>query len=278
MFGLYVQMFTTVAKNIGKLLVAYLSLIIGFSMGFAVLYPNTNMFANLPFSLLTTVVMMTGETDYNKLFNEETVTKVHYEGTTHLVFLAFILFVVIVLMNLLVGLAVSDIQGLQKSAGLDRLVRQARLIARMEGFIFFPWPIRISRASKIPWRQSLQRRLLVVPPNHRRRRDYNFRPNDPRDHRFPLDIKENILKIVLQLRANKKGRHLPLFRTQTPRILMDAPNEELCDEMINRVDELFNNYMSQIISMNSTLEEQLSRIERRSHSVATSRCHSCDCA
>jgi len=33
----------------------------------------------------------------------------------------------------------NTILGLQKSAGLDRLVRQTQLIARMESIVFSPW-------------------------------------------------------------------------------------------------------------------------------------------
>ena len=206
---------------------------------------------------------MTGELGYGDIFygnepNSEN-PKVKYIVSTHIIFLCFLLFIVIVLMNLLVGLAVSDIQGLQKSAGLDRLVRQTRLIARMERFIFFPWPINFTCWSKIPLRPLLQRRLLVVSPVHRR--NYTFRPNDPRDHRFPSDIKEHLLKIVLQGKANRKGQHQHIYRTATS--TSEVQNSELFDEMIRRVDDLFHNYMSQIIVMNSSVEEQLSRIERR---------------
>lgn len=258
--GLYVQMFKTVAKNIGKLLSAYVCLIIGFSLGFAVLFPHTTTYARMPHAVLKTFVMMTGELEYNSIFIEEDDLK--YYGTTHLVFLAFILFIVVVLMNLLVGLAVSDIQGLQKSAGLDRLVRQTRLIARLESFIFFPW------LNYLPcWtgllRVLLQRKVLVVLPNLKR--GYSFRPNDPRDSRFPPDIKDNLLKIIHHNKALKSGNHTSIYRTKTMTPMtpvVDVSNRELLDEVVNRVDELFHNYMSQIIMINTTLDEKLAQVER----------------
>lgn len=197
-FGIYVQMFATVATNIAKFLAAYVSLIIGFSLGFAVLYPDNRSLAKLPYSLVSTIVMMTGELDYNNYFNE--VPK--YPVTSHVLFLVFLLFIVIVLMNLLVGLAVSDIQGLRKSARLNRLVRQIELVARMESIIFSPCfsPLSCWFRKQIALTQGfLQRKILVVPPL--RKQIYNVRPNDPRDDRFPVDIKEALLKTLIAKKA-----------------------------------------------------------------------------
>ena len=58
-------------------------------------------FANIGFSLVKTIVMFVGEMDYTDL------TFTHWLG--YVIFSMFIYFLIIVLMNILNGLAVSDI-------------------------------------------------------------------------------------------------------------------------------------------------------------------------
>ncbi|KAK7062941.1 hypothetical protein SK128_003697 [Halocaridina rubra] len=137
-FGLYVQMYTQVTKNFGIFLFAYLCLINAFSLSFGVLFPNHAPFKIYFLRFLKTMVMMTGEIEYDEWFFDQNKT-IMYPGTSHIVFGVFLIFVTIILMNLLVGLAVSDIQGLQKSAGLDRLVRETQQIAQFEAIMFSKW-------------------------------------------------------------------------------------------------------------------------------------------
>ena len=93
--------------------------------------------------------MMLGEIDYEDLYypqklflNGTEIVSVSehqaFPGTAHSLVLLFIFLVSIILMNLLVGLAVSDIQGLSKSAKLNQLVQQVELINYMEGWLFSP--------------------------------------------------------------------------------------------------------------------------------------------
>ncbi|XP_066996921.2 transient receptor potential channel pyrexia-like [Anabrus simplex] len=193
MFGLYVQMFTTVAVNFAKFLLAYCCLLVAFSLSFGVLFPNYKAFKNVMWNLIKVVVMMSGELEFEDIFygNENDQDKqVMYPGTAHLMFLAFVLLVTVILTNLLVGLAVSDIQGLQQSAGLDRLVRQAELVAHLESMLFS----RLLRC--LPTRLlALCHRsaLLLTSPYHW---VLHIRPNDPREHRAPRDLIDAAYRLV----------------------------------------------------------------------------------
>ena len=99
--------------------------------------------------------MMLGEVDYEALYypdhsilqwnNNTNITKIVTEtegqvlpGTAQILVFLFLFLVSIILMNLLVGLAVSDIQGLSKSAKLEQLLQQVELINIMESWLHSP--------------------------------------------------------------------------------------------------------------------------------------------
>lgn len=121
---------------------------------------------------------MTGEFEFEDMFFTECDEGKHYHHfpvTTQMIFFTFIILVTVILMNLLVGLAVSDIQGLQASAGLNRLTRQAELVARLEGLLFS----KLLRKAPPKILGFLRREALL------RTSQYNLqlsiKPNDPRE-------------------------------------------------------------------------------------------------
>ena len=77
--------------------------------------------------------MMLGEIDYGELVKIQL-----FPVTAHIIVILFLFLVSIILMNLLVGLAVSDIQGLSKSAKINQLQQQVDLINYMENLLFSP--------------------------------------------------------------------------------------------------------------------------------------------
>lgn len=174
-FGLYVQMFTKVAVNFAKFLMAYICLIVAFALSFCVLFPSYKPF-NMPFTILKTIVMMSGELEFEDIFYNNGVAP-KYPVTAHIMFVAFVLLITVILTNLMAGLAVNDIRGLQASAGLDRLSRQAELVSRLES-LFFSKVLR--RLPKRILHICQRSALLRTSPWHL---NYSIKPNDPRERR-----------------------------------------------------------------------------------------------
>ncbi|XP_037939903.1 transient receptor potential channel pyrexia [Teleopsis dalmanni] len=199
-FGVYVQMFTKVAVNFGKFLLAYICLLIAFGLSFSVLFNDYPAFENITWSLLKSIAMMSGELEFEDIFYGDYAVK--FPVTAHIIFLSFVLLVTVILTNLMVGLAVSDIQGLQVSASLDRLVRQAELVSRLESLFFS----RLLRGAPTKLLKLCKRSALLK--TSRNNLKFVTRPNDPRDNQLPEEIKLNIYKLV----AERRDRNLSIRR------------------------------------------------------------------
>lgn len=216
-------MFTKVAVNFAKFLLAYCCLLIAFGLSFGVLFSSYPAFEKIPWTLLKTITMMSGELEFENIFYGN--VPIQFPGTSHGMFFAFVMLVTIILTNLLVGLAVSDIQGLQASAGLDRLTRQAELVARLES-LFFSKLLRNAPPKII--RMCQQSALLRTSRYHLQ---FSFRPNDPRDKRLPKELALNVYKLV----AERRDRNMSMKRRQREKNLTyfsQRMNDAIFDERI----------------------------------------------
>ncbi|XP_025992946.2 transient receptor potential channel pyrexia [Solenopsis invicta] len=244
MWGYYALMFSTVLKNILKVLLAFGYLIIGFALSFAVLFYGDDQFHNLWRSIIRTVVMMMGEYDYDDLFDTKNDKNTFLPVTTRIVFVVFIMLVSIVLINLTIGLAVNDIQGLEKEGYIRRLLKQAEFIAHLERLTSH----RIFRSN---WLHPRLRMLL-----HSRR-----------------DIPT---KITLLSRENY-FHHLSHFTESPPKIPADLiealfllaskksfENDNLADKNIEIGD-------TKLTSILSNLEEQIRELKTHCYRNLTSR-------
>ncbi|XP_068232732.1 transient receptor potential channel pyrexia-like isoform X2 [Palaemon carinicauda] len=170
--GSYILMFSKVGKSIVKFLFAFLSLLIGFSLGFHILFQAKEIFANYNLSFVKTLTMMTG----GLIFKELAVEKGSPPGLYCLVFMSFFLFMVTIIMsNLLIGLAVNDIPELKRQGKLRKLVKQASFLMAMERllfytqkFKFFPKGIQSFLRSQL----SIESKLTVLPNKEFRKNKY----------------------------------------------------------------------------------------------------------
>ncbi|XP_046474385.1 transient receptor potential channel pyrexia [Neodiprion pinetum] len=132
--GYYTLMFSTVLKNVFKVLIAFVWLIIGFALSFSLLFCGGGQFTDSWKAVIKTMVMMTGEYNFDDLVKTMDITEknVVLQFVGRIVFLMFVMLASIVLMNLMIGLAVSDIQGILKEGYIRRLLKQAEFVAHLE--------------------------------------------------------------------------------------------------------------------------------------------------
>ncbi|GMR48143.1 hypothetical protein PMAYCL1PPCAC_18338, partial [Pristionchus mayeri] len=121
--------------------IIFILFIVAFSISFFILLQNRPEFNNIFSALMKTTVMMIGEFEFTGIFHgeEDDKGKMHTPLMAYPLFLIFAVVMTILLMNLLVGLAVDDIKGVQEQAAIKRLSMQVDLVLQVEcnivGFI-----------------------------------------------------------------------------------------------------------------------------------------------
>ncbi|CAJ0602435.1 unnamed protein product [Cylicocyclus nassatus] len=134
-FGIYVVMFFDILRTFSRFFIIFVLFVVAFSIAFFVIMQNRPEFSTVPSAVLKTAVMMIGELEFTAIFHGD--MHVHPERLfgpelAYPLFLFFCVIMTILLMNLLVGLAVDDIKGVQDKAELKRLSMQVDLVLQVE--------------------------------------------------------------------------------------------------------------------------------------------------
>ncbi|XP_077977720.1 transient receptor potential cation channel subfamily A member 1 homolog [Glandiceps talaboti] len=142
--GIYVVMFIDVFKTFCRFSIILILFLMAFALSFYALLMNQPTFSSPGYALMKTFVMMTGEFDYDEIFhattyldeierNEDVFAEmIWYEALTYIMFAIFLVIAAILIMNLLVGLAVDDIKGVQEQAVLKKHALQVELALDVE--------------------------------------------------------------------------------------------------------------------------------------------------
>ncbi|XP_022167299.1 transient receptor potential cation channel subfamily A member 1 isoform X4 [Myzus persicae] len=142
--GIYVVMFLEILQTLIKVLLLFSILIAAFGLAFYILLSRGNhlSFSTIPMSLLRTFAMMLGEIDLLGTYiqplyaegDEENgqARTIPYPVPVFLMLGVFMVLMPILLMNLLIGLAVGDIESVRRNAQLKRLAMQVVLHTELE--------------------------------------------------------------------------------------------------------------------------------------------------
>merc|ERR1719347_195030 len=211
MFGKYVQMFRSVSSTIVKFFFPFVFIMIGFMMAFMILFSYQDPFVGFPSAFVKLIVMMLGEIDYEGLYYpidqlivenngtseiEEVLKYQPFPGTAQLLVILFVALVSIIVMNLLVGLAVSDIAYLTETGKRSQLVAVSELVLMLRRCV----DSRVFLWLPVSWQHFIKTRLIrlrPLKPTHR----VNIE-----DNRLPVSLKRTILKYLLRKKENEKKR------------------------------------------------------------------------
>lgn len=216
-------MYTKVQVEFAKLFMAYSCMLVGFTISFCVIFPSSPVFANPLMGFITVLVMMIGEQDLSLLTNDPDGKDppVLLEISAQITFVLFLLFVTVILMNLLVGIAVHDIQALKKTAELSKLVRQTKLISYIESALF-------NRYLPTWLRKLLHYTALVSPQAYRV--VLCVKPLNPGEKRLPKDILMSAYEVGKQRKlfdatylTNTSNTYNPQY-AQKYRMINDSTN------------------------------------------------------
>ncbi|CAB3226223.1 unnamed protein product [Arctia plantaginis] len=137
--GIYVVMFLEILQTLIKVLMVFSILIIAFGLAFFILLSKGHhlSFNSIPMSLMRTFAMMLGELDFvgtyvQPYYKPDTDTVLPFPMPTFFILALFMVLMPILLMNLLIGLAVGDIESVRRNAQLKRLAMQVVLHTELE--------------------------------------------------------------------------------------------------------------------------------------------------
>ncbi|KAK3089349.1 hypothetical protein FSP39_002938 [Pinctada imbricata] len=136
-FGIYVVMFLEILGTLLRVLCVFSILLVAFGLAFYILMKDeiSKAYSTPPLSIARVAMMML-ELDYMSSFNDpftdDDPNTLRYGTLTFIFLIVFVLLMPILLINLLIGLAVGDIESVQKGATLKRLAMQVELHTDLE--------------------------------------------------------------------------------------------------------------------------------------------------
>lgn len=133
-FGIFLSMFSNILLTVSKLSFILAIFILAFSFGFHATLMNQDGFSVYGWAYLKTLIMSTGEFEYESIFHDSD-SVVPFPFITITLFIGLIVVMTFVLLNMLIGIAVDNISKIQEDAEIEKVSSMIDLVFEMRK----PW-------------------------------------------------------------------------------------------------------------------------------------------
>lgn len=116
LFGVYVTMFLAITRRALQVLLICFIFVLSFGVSFYILTGNLKQYSSIGYSLFVNFGHLLGEIDYISFVQEDVNGNLNFDGLTFIFVTALAVLMAIVIMNLLIGLAVGDIDAIRSNA------------------------------------------------------------------------------------------------------------------------------------------------------------------
>ena len=132
LFGVYVTMFLAITRTVFQVLLICVFFIVAFGLSLYILAGNLTLFSGLGYSLFTNFGHMLGEIDYAAIVRESSRGNLPFGTLTFLFIVTLAILMAIVIVNLLIGLAVGDIENIRMNAIVEKRSIEVEVYTRLD--------------------------------------------------------------------------------------------------------------------------------------------------
>ena len=132
LFGVYVTMFITITRSVFQVLVIFFLFICAFALSLYILAGNLHPFSTIGLSFFTNFAHLLGEVNYDLFTEASTEGNLQFRALTFLFVVLLAILMSIVIMNLLIGLAVGDIEQIRQHALIEKRILEVKVFTRLD--------------------------------------------------------------------------------------------------------------------------------------------------
>lgn len=271
-WGYYVLMFGKVAVNVIKILLTFGFLVIGFSLSFMIQFRSHEPFDGPWAAFVKTMVMMTSEFDYEALFDEHAENLSASIVIVRIIFMVFLILAAIVLMNLMVGVAVNDINHLEILGNIQRLAKQVQFLGTLDILLYNKFFTKVlpKRVNEKVKRKRNVSNVLVIYPAKPRWKYTKLLPSKLREALFnKATTQKKLTDDESAVQAFKKVLdeiHKSVVKDQSLEVIKEKEEDSIVrnrrryEEIVKQLDGICGNVSEKLNTMAEEAKEPMEKI------------------